>query len=224
MAEVIDRFVEGITGAYGGILGYFSPEVGQAVNVFIIAVLIAITALFVWYFYRTLSQKNLISLNLSQYNRSEHPVYSKFLATGLYLLEYIILMPFLIFVWFAALSIFTLLITSERTVVQILMLSASLILAIRILAYTNQEISRDLAKLFPFITLSVFLLTPGSFDLSNSLSKLGSIQGLFTNILYFLLVVFAVEILLRVASTVVQFSRSAEKLSSGVAFRSGVKS
>ncbi len=219
MAGVIESFAEGIGAFYSGVLGAFPSAVRQALNVFIIAVLIAGISMFIWYFYRSLSQRNLISLNLSQYNTSEHSVTSKLLATSFYLLEYVVLMPVLIFFWFMALSVFIFLIASERTVVQILMLTASLVLAIRILAYWNEEISRDLAKLFPFITLSVFLLMPGSFELSNILKKLGNISGLFNYIVYFLLAVLFVEIFLRVFYTIFNVVRSGEKIGEGVAFR-----
>jgi hypothetical protein len=213
---MIDSLVSVVRESYDGLMGLFPSAVGQSVNVLILAILIAVVALFIWYFYRTLSQRNLISLNLSQYNTSDHPTMNKILATILYLLEYMILMPFLISLWFAALSVFVLLIASERSVIQILMLAASMVLAIRILAYSNGEISKDLAKLFPFITLSVFILTPGSFDLGNVLGRFADLPSLFTNIFYFLLVLLIVEILLRVVYMLIQLWRSREEISGEV--------
>lgn len=117
-------------------------------------------------------------------------------------------MPLLILVWFGALSLIILLIAEEASAQQIVMLSAAMIGAVRILAYYRKEIAQDLAKLFPFITLSVFLLSPGAFDLSSSINQLREIPALFNNILGFLAVVVIVEIVLRTIYTLVDFSTS----------------
>src|SRR3989339_817358 len=78
------------------------------VNLFLLVFLIVIYSVFVWKFYRLISTKNLIELNLSQYNRSEHPVLTKLLAGTLYFVEYIVVLPFLIFFWFGDFTIFLL--------------------------------------------------------------------------------------------------------------------
>ncbi len=214
---LIEDFISAVKEAYDLVIGIFPGPAGQAVNVFVIAILVAVVSLFIWYFYRSLSQRNLISLNLGQYNNSEHPAASKTLALLFYFLEYIIIMPFLIGLWFAALAVFILVIASERSVAQVLMLTAALVAAVRILAYSNSEISRDLAKLFPFITLSVFLLTPGSFDLNNLFGKFSELPVLITSIFYFIFVIFAVEIILRVIYTIRRLF--ADKFGEGVAVR-----
>ena len=121
-------------------------------------------------------------------------------------------MPFLISLWFAALSIFLLLI-AERAAGQILFITAALIIAIRILAYSHTEISKDLAKLFPFITISVFLLSPASFEFNNVLLRLGEIPSLFSNLFFFLIVMVGVEIIMRLTYTLTKLisQKSEEK-------------
>ena len=72
------------------------PEIfnqSMALNVLLFAVILAVVSLFIWKFYRSTSKMNLIELNLSKYNQSEHPLAGKFFALILYLLEYIIIMP-----------------------------------------------------------------------------------------------------------------------------------
>src|SRR3989344_2438759 len=135
---------------------YFSNIFGDGsliLNVLFLAVVLAVISLFIWEFYKSTSKRNLIRLDLKKYNYSEHPFVSKILAIALYLIEYIIIIPFLIILWFTGLSIVLLLI-AERPINEILFISAALIGAIRILAYYKVEMSKDLAKLFPLITLS----------------------------------------------------------------------
>ena len=89
-------------------------------SIFIYVVLIALYSIFVFEFYRFLARKNIITLNLSQYNTSNHPFFKKFLATIFFLIEYIIVLPVLVFFWFAVLSFILLLLSRDQPLSQIL--------------------------------------------------------------------------------------------------------
>ena len=58
---------------------------------FFTAVLV-LYSVFVFYFYRYLAKKNLIELNLEQYNKYSHPGIIKFFAAIFYFIEYIIIL------------------------------------------------------------------------------------------------------------------------------------
>ena len=51
---------------------------------------IVIYSVFIFYFYRYLAKKNLIELNLNQYNNYDSPGLIKFFAVIFYIIEYII--------------------------------------------------------------------------------------------------------------------------------------
>ena len=173
--------------------------------------LLSLVSLFVYKFYKSTSKKNIIELNLKKYNYSSHPVSSKIFATLLYLLEYAIIMPFLLMLWFAGLAIVLLLIAPERGADEIVFISAALVATIRVLAYFKGEISKDLAKLFPFIALSLFLLSPQVFDLGNTIAQLSAIPSVLNNLFSFILVIFLLEIFLRVIYAIFQFWKSEEE-------------
>ena len=86
MAEVTGGFVGFFVLTYDKILAAFSGDGSLAVQVLIFSIVLAVVSLFIWEFYKSTSKRNLIKLNLSKYNVSEHPLTSKFLATLLYLL------------------------------------------------------------------------------------------------------------------------------------------
>jgi len=195
----------GIDDIYGGLLTGLVFDKALAASVLILAATLAIASLFIFKFYKSVSKRNLIKLNLSKYNTSEHPLTSKVYHMLLYLLEYIIIMPLLIILWFVGLSVVLLLIAKDQTIGYILWLSASMIGAIRILAYIRGEIAKDLAKLFPFITLSVFLLSPGVFSWAIMSEKISQIPSLFSHVFSFIFVVLVVEIILRVIYTIYDF-------------------
>ena len=63
-------------------------------------ILIFFYAIFIWKVHKAISRKDIISLNLKQYNSIEHPVSNKILAGILYFIEYIIVLPFLVLFWY----------------------------------------------------------------------------------------------------------------------------
>jgi hypothetical protein len=209
---VIDSIVDIANKHYTNLSNLISPNYFLALKLFFFSVLIALTAYVIWKFYNTLSKRNFIVLNLQQYDWSEHPGFKKFSAVIFYFIEYILLMPALILLWFTLLSVILLVLASERGASELLFLSGAMVLAIRLLAYHNEEISKDLAKLFPFIALSIFILTPTAFEVSSFLNNLKEIPSLFNEILYFLIVIFVVEILLRIIYTIFELAKGKEEV------------
>jgi len=210
MALVNLEYFEGVFARIADSLSSYSSS-SVAVNVLLFAFILALVSFFIWKFYNSTSKRNLIELDLKKYNYSEHPISSKAFAIVLYLLEYVIIMPFLLVLWFTGLSLVLLLIAKGRSVTDVLFVSAALIGAIRILAYYNGEISKDLAKLFPFITLSIFLLSPGAFDFSSLFSRLAVVPRLIDSIFSFVLIISLLEIVLRVFYTIFEFYKSEEE-------------
>ena len=208
----IDILVDSVQSLYTSLYGSVPPYFFNAVVLFLFAIFIAVITYGIWRFYKTLSKRNFISLNLGKYNISTHPQSRKFFAVLFYFLEYLFIMPVLITIWFAMLSIVILVIASDRTAGQILMLSAALVMAIRILAYSKEELSEELAKLFPFITLAAFLSAPGTISNFNSLNKLREIPLLFDSIVYFLVIVIIFEIILRVLYTLFDLAIGEERI------------
>ncbi len=173
--------------------------------------LIVIYGIFIWKFYRFLARRNIIDFNLRQYNRTEHPLLNKLIASVLFLLEYIIIMPFLVFFWFSILAIFLLILSKTQDVNQILLISASIVAATRLSAYFSQDLSKDLAKLFPFTVLAVFLLQPEFFSIAGRLARIVEIPSLINHILAYLVFIFVIEVIMRTLFTIVDLIKSEEE-------------
>lgn len=199
---VLSNSFNSLSNAYNNAVSAMPDGYSDAFTVIVFAFFIVLVSIFVWQFYKTLSQKDFINLNLKQYNRFMHPTRRKFFAVILYLLENIILMPFFIFLWLSALAIILLLIAQGATVEYLLLLTAALIVAIRFLAYSNAELAKDLSKMFPFIALSLFLLSPSFVGFESVGAKFTEIPNLFDNILFFFLAILAVEVFLKIVSTI----------------------
>jgi len=191
------EFSDSLVFLYNYLESVINPFLFLGIKVFFFALVISFVAWGIFKFYNTLSKINFISLNLSRYNWGEHHIIRKTIAVIFYIIEYILIMPILIAAWYFALASI-LLVLGNSDAWNILVLSGAIIMAVRILSYYNEEISKDVAKLFPFIALSFFLLTPNFFDIRKFLEKIGDIPLFFNDVIYVLIFISIVEIIMRV--------------------------
>jgi hypothetical protein len=175
------------------------PETYQVyINLGLSIVAITLYGIFVWNFYRFLAKRDLLELNLHQYNKSENASFYKFLAVLLFILEYIIILPIVVFFWFfvMAILIFVLASNLQNNPGLILFISASVIGAVRITSYYKEDLAKDIAKLFPFTILGIALITPGFLKIE-TVQSLGKIGNLLNNVFAYLIVIIVIEFLLR---------------------------
>jgi hypothetical protein len=182
------------------------------ISIFFYTLFIAVYAIFIWRFYKFLASREIITLNLNQYNYSKHPSLEKFLAVVLYTVEYLVILPFLVLFWFTILSLFLLLLSESESVQQILLISASIIASTRITAYISEDLSKDLAKVLPFTVLAMFILNEDSLSVGNLISRINEIPFLFNNIIIFIIFIFGIEFLLRGFYSIGEFFRSEEQI------------
>ena len=177
---------------------------------------IVIYLIFVFYFYRFLAKKNIIELNLNQYNQYSNPALIKFFAAIFYIIEYVIILPVLTFFWFAVLSILILLLSKGIEIGTILLISAALVTSVRITAHISEDLSRDLAKMLPFTLIAIAITTAGFFDISSLFYRVAEIPSLFSNILYYLIFIVAIELVMRISTFIkdIIYTSKAEEESS----------
>ena len=149
--EIVEMYIYFVSG--------LPAFVGQSLNLFLLVFVVVLFSIFIWVVHGFISRKNIIELNLNQYNTSEHPFFEKLLAGVLYFIEYIVVLPFLVFIWFSVFTFF-LIILSEGTIAveKILVISAVIISSIRITSYYSESLSKELAKLLPFNLLAFSIL------------------------------------------------------------------
>jgi len=167
------------------------------VNLFLLVILVFLYAFFIWKFYRFVANKNILGLDLNQYNKTNHSFFTKLFAGGLYFIEYIIILPFMIFFWFAIFTLFLILLTNNLEVGMVLTIAAVIVAAIRLACYYKEDLAKDLAKLLPFTLLSVALLNQTSFNFERILANFSTIPEFFNKILIYLLFIIILEIILR---------------------------
>ncbi len=188
----------------------FTGETNLILTLAFFTTVIIIYSIFVFYFYRFLAKKNIIELNLGQYNQYNNPTIVKISAVIFYIIEYIILLPILTFFWFAFLAVLILLLSKGTDTNTILLISAALVASVRATSYISEDLSKDLAKMVPFTLLAIAITTTGFFDVNALISQISKIPSLFSNILYYLLFIVTIELVMRIADFVQSVFQSSE--------------
>ena len=157
----------------------------------------ALYAVFVFKFYRFVATRDMFTLKLSGYEGSRHPWLRGLVHIALYGARYLVLFPAFAFFWFLVLTLILSFLAKERALSDILLISMATVGAIRVAAYYNEDLSRDLAKILPFAVLGIFLVDASFFEIDESLDVLRETGDHRESILYYLLMLIAVEFVLR---------------------------
>jgi len=161
MVEVINTWAGSLIVAYNDFISMLPGWIQIFINLFLLVLLIVVYSVFVWKFYTFISKKNILSLNLNQYNKTEHAFWSKIITITFYFVEYLLILPVLVFFWFAVFTLFMIFLVEEVIKVHtILLISATVIASIRMAAYYKKPLAEDIAKLFPFMLLATTVLSP----------------------------------------------------------------
>jgi hypothetical protein len=196
MVEVITSVSNELVAIYTEFLNSLPLFVQDFINLFFWSILMVVYAIFIWKFYRWIAKKDLINLNLRQYGIGSNALLEKMTHWGLYFFEYIIVLPFIVFVWFAFFTLFLVLLTENLKLQTILIISVTIITAIRMTAYYREDLSRDLAKMIPLTVLGV-AITQGLFSVQKVINQLFALPTFFMQIWTYLLFIMIIEFLLR---------------------------
>lgn len=188
---------ENVIGFFQGLINSIPEKYNLISSLLLYTILIVIYSIFIWKFYKFMAERDIIKLNLKQYTSSKHPGFEKFYEILLSLLEYAVILPFLVLFWFAVFSIFFLLLSKGQSTEKILLVAAAIIASTRITAYMNMNLSRDIAKVFPFTLMVLFLLDPTFFSINSFFDKIIQIPNLFNHLLTFIIFIIAIELIMR---------------------------
>jgi len=193
----VNEITEAIVNLYKDFQEILPPWMKVFINLLLLVIIVVLYAIFFWKFYRFISKKNILELNLNQYNKSKHPFLNKIFASFFYFIEYILIMPIFIFFWFGIFTVFLILLTEGIEISTILIVSAVIVGAARMTSYYKEDLSKEISKLFPLTLLAVAMTTPGFFNFEKILERIAQIPSFTIEILYYLIFIIVLEIILR---------------------------
>ena len=162
----------------------------------------AIYAVFIFNFYRFLGRKNIFDLDLDKYQQSRFQFLQVVLQLVFYVIKYLVVFPFVAFAWFVILTALLAFLAKGKPIENILLVAIAVLSAIRVTAYYNEDLSRDLAKMLPFALLGIFIVDVDYFSFPGSIEALREATALWENVAYYLLFVIGLEFVLRITSPV----------------------
>ena len=187
-----------------GDVGSFLPggvSVNQAaqllwpVGVYVLGM--AVYAVFIFRFYRFIAGRDIFTLDFSKNDNVAFPVFWDFIFLVWYVARYVVLFPAFALFWFAVLTLMLAFLSENRDLSEILLIALATVSAIRICAYYDEDLSRDLAKILPFAVLAIFLIDTSFFDVGASLAVLQQANEQRETIFYYLLFIVGLELALR---------------------------
>ncbi len=140
-------------------LFFDSDAAGITFLLFIIG--IAIYALFVWYFYRYISKRDIFPKFFYVLEKEEKSTKAKMV---MFATIYLVSFPILIFLWFTVLAFFVYLIGEGMPMYLALFVSMSIIAVVRILSYYREDASKEIAKMIPYAILAFFLTSAAVYE------------------------------------------------------------
>lgn len=199
MADIFLELANGLTSVYNEFLAGLPLWAQNFMNLLFLVILVVIFSIFIWKFHKVVSKKNVLELNLNPYKAGKVGASPTMKVLGMLLnfVEYIVILPILLFFWFAIFTIFLIFLTKGIDIATLLIISAAVMAAIRMTAYYNEDLSKEVTKLLPFNLLAVSILSPGFFSAVNIIKNLSEIPSLFSQIVIYLLFMIFLEIILR---------------------------
>ena len=173
-----------------------SGDFSAFLPVFYLIISMAIYAILIWHFYRFIAKRDIFKISQRKHAKIIH------------FLKYFLLFPFIASLCFIGFSLMLLFLTKNLELQVTLSTSFAVIAAIRITAYYSEDLSKDLAKLLPFVLLGVFLVDPSYFSLEDIMDKINSLPQFLTLCIQSILLIVLIEWILRAGLTVVQYFRS----------------
>ena len=129
---------------------------------------VAAYSLFVWYFYRFISKRDLLPKLFYPITNEKNTSKIKLLG---YSAVYMGVFPLMVFVWFIVLSFFVFFIGKEMPFEIALFVSLVIIAVVRILSYYREDASKEIAKMIPYAILSFFLTSLAVFNDPNFITE-----------------------------------------------------
>ena len=197
MTELCNSIGNILSTLYASLIGILPPFLQKFIAFFVIALVIVIYGFVVWKFYKSISKKDILGLNLNKYNKAKHPLITKIFAGALYFIEYILISPLIIFLWFGLLTLLLVVVTEGIPATTLVIISGLIIASVRIISYSNTDLAQDIAKIVPLTLLEMSFLTPNFFSVQRIIGTFIEIPGLFNEIGIYLVFIVFLEIILR---------------------------
>ncbi len=165
---------------------------------------IVVFSILIFKFYRFVAKRDLFK-TIEKRRKVSEPSHQTALSFWAGLVEYGIFFPVLVCLWFAGFALVLFFLARDFSVAQVSLFSVTLVTAIRVTAYYNEEVSITLAELMPYWLLGTVLVTADVFSVETATARLSTIYELIPDVITYFVFVVLVEWFLRVLLSLKHF-------------------
>lgn len=174
LSGLIVFLLEAISLIHGAFAYMFGSVIATAL--FFIAG-IYLFAIFYQIFFERLARKEIFQLEMPSLNLEYSYADVSFGQIFRFLAKSLVLFPLLATLITISTTIFLIFMSKSQPVQSIASISIAIVMAIRLLAYTNEKLASDLAKVLPFSLLTVILTDPATFSIGGLSARAGELAG-----------------------------------------------
>lgn len=156
----------------------------------------------VFYLCQVMSRRDIIRFQYTTLRRlTAHSfALTLLLLAWIFTFRYAVIFPLVAYLLLAALNVVVALLYNSKSPTELLIISISVLTAVRVTAYFNEDLSRDISRILPFALLGIFLANFRDFDLGATLDLLRATGKEEERIFYYWLFVVVQELVLRFVS------------------------
>ncbi|MBN2102059.1 MAG: hypothetical protein JW716_04270 [Candidatus Aenigmarchaeota archaeon] len=172
-------------------------SVGNAVTILepliMFAIGMIIYSVFIFKFYRFIAKREVFKIKIRE--GDSHKGLKKLLLV----LEYVFLFPIVAFMWFIGFTAMMTVLSKVVSIDNIFLIAMAVLTSIRVTAYYDEDLSKDVAKLLPFALMGVFLLDIAGVSYTFFFQMLFTLPEMTGTLIYYFLFIVVLELLLRFA-------------------------
>ena len=172
---------------------------------------ITLYGVFIFNFYRFLSQKDVFPLELKDYGSSRWDVVRQAFAVVFHLAKYLIVYPICVFFWFCVMTALLYLLSSNQTIEIVMLIAMGVVGSIRVCAYYNEALSTDIAKILPYALLGIMIINNRLLSFTDPTEDIWEVAVRWETVAYYLCAVVLLEVVLRTGSGILWLYRRARK-------------
>ena len=161
------------------------------------ALSVALFGFIIFNLHRSMSVRNALGIDLSGLRKSGRPLFI-FLYGVAYVALYGLVFPLLAYVWFCVLVTLLAFLHNTKGPEDLLLIGMAVLTSVRVTAYYNEDLSKDIAKILPYGLLGIFLVNLGQFDYERSVGLLERTVSEEDTAFYYWVYISGQELVLRV--------------------------
>ena len=176
------------------------PGAGEIyLQLLIFTVGIFIYGVLIYIFYRFVAKRDVFGFDVHNYIVKRIERRGSALADAIIgTFKYAVIFPIFVFLWFAGFSLMLFFMAKNTPIDHILLISITVVSAIRICAYYTENLSKDLAKMLPFALLGIAIVDPTFFSIDLVFQRMDTIATFIPQIIRFAVFTILLEWVLRI--------------------------